>query len=215
MVRLMHRRSILTLVILTLVSSELVSAQQPEPVPSPTFSIPFDEIDEATLQAEVSKQALAFLETLQSHWGRNQATLRTAVAGNIREDEQGKLIYLRNLSDHGVLEGYEFNQGLLARGQYVVLQRPLNGLNEFIGYYQTLKQMLIDRYGTPSQDRVVWDNDLYQPVPDYWGVAVLIGHLHYHSMWEAPEGIITLELTGNRHSRLFLEYKSHREGAET
>jgi hypothetical protein len=61
----------------------------------------------------------------------------------------------------------------------------------------------------------VWDNDLYQPVPDYWGVAVLIGHLHYHAAWETAEGTITLELTGNRHSRLFLEYKNHTERAHT
>ena len=70
-------------------------------------------------------------------------------------------------------------------------------------------------YGTPVQDRVVWDNDLYRPVPDYWGVAVMIGHLHYHAAWETTEGTLTLELTGNHHSKLLLEYKSHREGAET
>jgi hypothetical protein len=70
-------------------------------------------------------------------------------------------------------------------------------------------------YGEPQLDRVVWDNDLYQPLPDYWGVAVMIGHLHYHAAWETAEGTITLELTGNRHSRLFLEFKSTRQGAET
>jgi hypothetical protein len=91
----------------------------------------------------------------------------------------------------------------------------LYGLNEFIGYYTSLKQALNAVYGEPKLDRIVWDNDLYQPIPDYWGVAVMIGHLHYHATWETAEGTIALELTGNRHSRLFLEYRTRREGADT
>ena len=181
----------------------------------PTFTIPFDEEDEATLQAEVTKQVLTFLQTVEAHWGQDPETLRLSVAGTVERDEEGKLIYLRNLSDHGVLEGYEFRHETLVRGQFILLQRPLNGLNEFIGYYRTLKKQLTAAYGSPTNDQVVWDNDLYQPVPDYWGVAVLIGHLHYHAAWETADGTITLELTGNRHSRLFLEYRSHREGART
>jgi hypothetical protein len=44
---------------------------------------------------------------------------------------------------------------------------------------------------------------------------VMIGHLHYHASWETAEGTITLELTGNRHSKLFLEFKSASEAART
>jgi hypothetical protein len=189
-------------------SAELVNFQPPA-------TALFDDIDDATLQAEVTKQALAFLDTLHRHWGDGPERLRTAVYGNIERDEQGKLIYLRNIHDHGVLEGYEFRQESLVRGQYIVLQRPLHGLNEFIGYYTSLKQALKGIYGEPSLDRVVWDNDVYQPLPDYWGVAVMIGHLHYHATWEVPEGTITLELTGNRHSKLFLEFTSTSEAAQT
>ena len=188
----------------------------PEDAPAPpTFTIPFDEEDEAALQAEVTRQVLAFLQTVQAHWGQYPEALRLSVVGTVAREEDGKLIYLRTLSDHGVLEGYEFRHELLVRGQYILLQRPLNGLNEFIGYYRTLKGQLTAVYGSPTNDQTVWDNDLYQPVPDYWGVAVLIGHLHYHAAWETADGTITLELTGNRHSRLFLEYRNHREGAST
>lgn len=181
----------------------------------PSGSLPFDEEDQAILQAEVTKQVLTFLQTVQAHWGQHPEALRLSVAGTVERDEEGKLIYLRNLSDHGVLEGYEFRHESLVRGQYILLQRPLNGLNEFIEYYRRLKELLTTKYGDPTNDQTVWDNDLYQPVPDYWGVAVLIGHLHYHAAWETPEGTITLELTGNRHSRLFLEYRSHNEAAHT
>ena len=180
----------------------------------PTLTIPFDEETDA-VQAEVTRQVLTFMQTMQAHWGQRPEALRLSVAGLVERDEEGKLIYLRNLSDHGVLEGYEFHHESLVRGQYILLQRPINGLNEFIEYYRTLKELLTAQYGDPTNDQTVWDNDLYQPVPDYWGVAVLIGHLHYHAVWETAEGTITLELTGNRHSRLFLEYRNHSEGAQT
>ncbi|HEU4685080.1 MAG TPA: hypothetical protein VFS39_11325 [Nitrospira sp.] len=193
-----------------------VLATGTEAVDAETPPIPFDDIDESTLQDEVSRQAAAFLHTVESHWGGDRDSIRRSVTGQVvREDDQDKLIYLRNITDHGVLEGYEFRHGSLVRGQYIVLQQPLNGLNEFIGYYQAVKQRLQDTYGGPVQDHVVWDNDLYQPLPDYWGVAVMIGHLRYRAEWETPYGTITLELTGNRHSRLFLEYKSRDGGALT
>jgi hypothetical protein len=181
----------------------------------PTLTIPFDEETKTAVQAEVTRQVLTFMQTVRAHWGQRPEALRLSVAGLVERDEEGKLIYLRNLSDHGVLEGYEFHHESLVRGQYILLQRPINGLNEFIEYYRTLKELLTVQYGDPTNDQTVWENDLYQPVPAYWGVAVLIGHLHYHAVWETAEGTITLELTGNRHSRLFLEYRNHREGAHT
>jgi hypothetical protein len=181
----------------------------------PPAAAPFDDVDDATLQAEVTRQALAFLDTLQGHWGEGPERLRTVVAGPVEREEDGTLIYLRNLHEHGVLEGYEFRKGSLARGRYLLLQGPLNGLNEFIGYYSALKQALSAAYGEPESDRVVWDNDLYAPMPEYWGVAVMIGHLHYHAAWETTEGRLTLDLSGNRYSRLSLDYRVRGEAADT
>ena len=102
-----------------------------------------------------------------------------------------------------------------SRGQYVMIQRPLNGLNEFIGYYTALKQAFSTTYGEPKLDRVVWNNDLYHPLPDYWGVAVMIGDLRYQAIWETSEGTLTLDLTGDRYSRLSVEYRVRREAAQT
>ncbi|HEY5627108.1 MAG TPA: hypothetical protein VIR79_04140 [Nitrospira sp.] len=210
----MHKRVLAVVSIFCLGLPLLASAELHTPLSDNASSHSFDEIDEQTLKAEVSKQALAFLRTVESHWGTNQSALRATLPGQIRDDEHGKLIYLHNLSDHGVLEGYEFKQESLVRGQYILLQRPLNGLNEFIGYYETLKQVLSDSYGTPRQDRITWSNDLYQPLPDYWGVAVMIGHLQYHAEWTTADGTITLDLTGDHHSKLSLEYGSSRASAQ-
>jgi hypothetical protein len=184
-------------------------------VAPPPPSASFDDVDDVAVQAEVTQQALDFLTRLQRHWGESAERLRTLVAGPSEHDQEGKLIYLRNLHDHGVLEGYQFRKGSLTCGQYVMVQRPLNGLNEFIGYYASLKQALHSHYGEPELDQVVWDNDLYQPLPDYWGVAVMIGHLRYRASWDTVDGTIALELTGNRYSRLSLESCTTHEEAHT
>lgn len=186
------------------------------PAPSrPTLESPFDEDDPAFMQAEVGRQVLTFLQSVQSRLGQSQETLRRSIAGAIERDERGTLVYARRLSEHAVLEGYNFLDGGLVRGQYLCLQRPVNGLNEFIDYYAAVKQFLTASYGTPAQDHLVWDNDLYQPLPDYWGVAVQIGHLSYAARWETPEGTISIELTGNHHGRLMVEYQQRRPGRPT
>lgn len=209
------RRLLSTVLCLGILSFPLIGFAELPDFHPPDPAAPFDDVDDATLQAEVTTQVLAFLDTLHRHWGEGPERLRADIGGHIEREDHGKLIYLRNIHEHGVLEGYEFRRDSLVRGQYIVLQRPLHNLNEFIGYYQQLKETLSGNYGTPSTDRTIWDNDLYRPVPDYWGVAVMIGHLHYHATWDTEEGTITLELSGDRHSKLLLDYQSHRTGVET
>jgi hypothetical protein len=184
-------------------------------VSPPPADSPFDDVDERTLQADVTRRALAFLETLQGHWGEGPDRLRTIVGGSVEREDEDSLIYLRDVHDHGVLEGYEFRRGSLARGRYLMVQGPLNGVNEFIGYYAALKQALCAVFGEPRLDQMIWDNDLYTRLPDYWGVAVMIGHLRYHAAWDTPEGKLVLDLNGDRYSRLSVEYQMRREAAQT
>ena len=81
------------------------------------------------------------------------------------------------------LRGYEFHHASLVRGQYILLQRPVNGLNEFIEYYRTLKELLTAKYGSPTNDQTVWTTTSINWFPTIGVVAVLIGHLRYHAAW--------------------------------
>ncbi len=197
-----------------LLSAVLIGLPLPvwaDPVPAPAppaVNLPFDDDSEAR-QAEVERQVLGFLQTLHTHWGQSQGTLRKTVTGTIERDERGTLVYSHTLADHGILEGYEFQDGTLVRGVCLFLQQPVNDLNEFIEYYGAVKHALTASYGIPAQDQTVWENDLYQSLPDYWGLAVQIGHLRYAARWETSEGTLSIELTGNHHSRLMIEYRSH------
>lgn len=194
--------------ILTVLPASL-NAESVVPLPPPTFDVPFDDIDPVVAQAELTQHIALFLNKLQQYWGSGSEVLRNTVTGDIERDEREALVVATRFADHGVLEGYDFREGALIAGQYLVLQRPVNGLNEFIDYYRALKMSLTESYGPPAKDQAVWSNDLYQPLPDYWGIAVQMGHLRYAARWETPGGVITIELTGNHHSRLAIDYRSH------
>ena len=183
-------------------------AEAGAPLPPPTFDVPFDDIDPIVAQAELKQHIAVFLNRLQTYRGSSPQAIRDQVTGDIERNERETLVVAKHFADHGVLEGYDFQEGSLVAGQYLVLQRPVNGLNEFIDYYRALKTSLTEHYGQPSDDRTVWTNDLYQPLPDYWGIAVQMGHLRYAASWNTSDGIVTVELTGNHHSRLMIEYRS-------
>jgi hypothetical protein len=184
-------------------------AETSAPLPPPTFDVHFDDIDPVIAQTELTRHIAVFLNRLQTYRGSSPEAIRDQVTGDIERNERETLVVAKHFADHGVLEGYDFQEGSLVAGQYLVLQRPVNGLNEFIDYYSALKTSLTHTYGQPTEDQSVWKNDLYQPLPDYWGIAVQMGHLRYAARWETPDGIITIELTGNHHSRLAIDYRSN------
>ena len=185
-----------------------LKAESPTPLPPPTFDVPFDDIDPVVAQAELTQHITLFLTRLQTCWGSSPESLRNKVTGDIERDERETLVVAKYFADHGVLEGYDFREGSLIAGQYLLLHRPVNGLNEFIDYYHAIKTSLTEHYGQPGEDRTVWTNDLYEPLPDYWGIAVQLGHLRYAASWITTDGLVTVELTGSHHSRLAINYRS-------
>ncbi len=204
----MRRMLMLLLMAVFSIVPTSLRAESGAPLPPPTFDVPFDDIDPVVAQAELTQRIAAFLNRLQTYRGSSPEAIRDQVTGDIERNERETLVVAKHFADHGVLEGYDFLEGSLVAGQYLVLQRPVNGLNEFIDYYESLKTSLTEHYGQPGEDRTVWTNDLYQPLPDYWGIAVQMGHLRYAARWDTPDGMITIELTGNHHSRLMIEYRS-------
>ncbi len=201
------RRPAVILMTALLLGSSWSSEIQSHPA-SPPPDQPFDDVDPALVQRELTQQVAEFLETLRRHWGKDQLAVRRSVQGHLEREDGAALLFTRKVADHDVLEGYAFKTGALVGGQYLCLQRPVNGLNEFIDYYTAVKESLTASHGAPLYDRTIWANDLYQPLPDYWGVAVQIGHLRYAAEWDAGDGVLSLELTGNHHSRLIILYRS-------
>lgn len=201
----------LTIVVLSLLMTGVFALALAGPevtVPTPDMLATADDGLDPALTGEVERQSLDFLNFLKTHWGMDQETVRSAATGTLRRDGVDKLVYSRRLAEHAVLEGYQFQGSKLVRGQYAILQRHIRSTNEFINYYAHLKATLTAIHGAPQNDQTIWVNDLYRALPEYWGVAVMMGHLEYTVTWATPEGTISVELTSDRHSRLMIEYRS-------
>src|SRR4029077_5538856 len=93
---LMYGLIVSTLVVTLTGLAPLAWAHSVDALTPPIVTIPFDEEDQATLQAEVMKQVLTFLQRVEAHWGQQPEALRLSVAGTVEHDGEGKLIYLRN-----------------------------------------------------------------------------------------------------------------------
>lgn len=218
MVNLMRRacRTLMAMGFLGLPCGVWAEPSHPHPSPdsNPPTDIVLDDTSESK-QTDVGRHVLGFLTTLQTHWGHSQDVLRHTLTGTIERDERGALIYSRRFEEYGIVEGYEFQDSGLMHGQYLFLERPVHDLNEFIEYYGAVKDALIDSFGVPTEDQTLWDNDVYQPLPEYWGIAVKLGHLRFIASWETADGTLSLELSGDRHSRIKVDYRRRPAGRLT
>lgn len=154
-----------------------------------------DESDWVGAKNQVATSMLQFSESLTERWGMPQEVKEGGYPG----------IDLRDVAGYPALIGHRYEQQGLVGGQYVLYQRHQFASNEFIGHFLHVKDLLVRTYGTPRQDNVIWLNDLYQPLPGYWDVAVDIGHLVYSASWTTPTTCLALTLKGDTHTKLTLD----------
>lgn len=69
----------------------------------------------------------------------------------------------------------------------------------YITDFYNLKNRLIEKYGTPVQDNVVWLDDLWKDDPDDWGMAIITGDLYYYTKWECGSLTLLLYLAGDNY----------------
>jgi hypothetical protein len=126
----------------------------------------------------------------------------------IKEDAS-LVAYTTTVAQRKMLIAYYFTaSGRLAKARYAVLEEHTNK-NDFIEDYMSMKGNLVDKYGDPKSDTVVWKNDLYKDDEAQHGFAVSLGHLVYDAAWETKTTDIELQLFGDNYEiHLFAEYTS-------
>lgn len=72
--------------------------------------------------------------------------------------------------------------------------------NLYIDDYDRVKEALIEKYGTTTDEKQVWKDDLYKDDPDDWGFAISLGDLFYMSTWEISDSYVNLLLQGDNYS---------------
>lgn len=71
--------------------------------------------------------------------------------------------------------------------------------NSYINDYNSLKSMLIEKYGKPTLDKMEWKNEniISKNDPSNYWFAVAQGDLIYAAQWETPKTIVGIILSGD------------------
>ena len=84
-------------------------------------------------------------------------------------------------------------------------------LNKYVDNFERLEFLLVEKYGSPLEKKVLWQNpeSPYMDDPESFGMAVALGDLLYRTHWNTGTTIIHLSLEGEAlRCRLSLHYQS-------
>ena len=104
----------------------------------------------------------------------------------------------------GSIAGYEtytyftFIEDQLTAGNYYLIKTYTNR-NKYIEQYKEMKSNLINVYGEPKSDDMIWNGSLYKGDTDNYGMAIAVGDLEYQTVWSTDETKILHKLFGNNY----------------
>ena len=75
--------------------------------------------------------------------------------------------------------------------KFIFLEKHTNK-NSYLSDYKSINGKFVSKYGTPSEDKAIWLNDLYKDDYSDWGMALSIGHLTKYSKWVLDNGNTTI-----------------------
>jgi hypothetical protein len=136
-------------------------------------------------------------------WGMTPAQVMATEPGRPSEirTRKGETVLEYRSAKMGSLEGralYVFANNKLVRAKFL-FDAPHNEANDFIGDFQAAEPLLKERYGKPSDDRALWEDDSTQdetksyleqdratatgilPSDRFVGLAVALGHLKLYT----------------------------------
>lgn len=103
------------------------------------------------------------------------------------------LVYGGKADDLDCVFAFYFADKKLVRGRYIFSENHPDK-NLYIDDFQTVKASLIEKYGKPKEDEMMWSDDLYKNDRTEWGKAIAGGHLAYHAEWILPDTVIMHQL---------------------
>ena len=144
-------------------------------------------------------------------WGMSRAQVKVAERIKTIAHESDTVVgYVDAIRNIDVLVAYKLTKDILTSGMYLVVEKhPYD--NDFIWDYNTLQDLLRQKYGPPKKDKIVWRNDQYRDNPSRYGMAIRVGHLRYFSEWETSDTLINLLLEEmDQEITLSLKYSSRK-----
>jgi len=144
----------------------------------------------------------------RTKWGMSKEQVKISEKNSIIEENDEYLAYFGKVFSKDVMIVYYFANSKLVRARYIFLESHTNKFYYLIDY-KSIKDVLLNKYGEPKYDRVVWLNDLYQDDYSEWGLAISIGHLIFGAGWETNTTEIEIYLVGENYQILHaIQYTS-------
>jgi hypothetical protein len=140
-----------------------------------------------------------------TRWGMNRAqVVRIEGSPNYHENSGGLDIirYPQKVLNMDCMVGYVFAHNQLAKAKYSFLA-DYEDKNQYILSYNKIKDILIQKYGRPEAERILWQDKHYQDNRSNWGLAISLGHMELNSVWMDSETEIRLRAYGGK-GRIFL-----------
>lgn len=106
------------------------------------------------------------------------------------------IAYKSNIGNVNLTVMLEFYQDELVQVLCNFPDDAYENLNDSIKEYEVLKNYLVEKYNTPTEEGINWKKDEYRDRPEKWGLAVRKGDLSYFSKWNMPKTTIIIELVG-------------------
>lgn len=104
--------------------------------------------------------------------------------------------YKRSIMAKNCLVEYVFNNNRLVTARYRLLEKYADK-NRYIEDYLKIKDNLVSKIGAPRTDTVTWQDPTYKSNNAFWGTALSMGHLEYHTAWELSGTELQLTLAGS------------------
>jgi len=131
-------------------------------------------------------------------WGMSSDHLKRVEGQPAHQGEsQGYKImgYQKEILERDCLIGYYFSNDKLKGAKFSFLEQHTNK-NQNIADFKRIKDLLIQKYGRPIEDKISWEDVTHKENISEWGNAIGMGHLKYISKWSRRGTEVLLHLFG-------------------
>jgi hypothetical protein len=103
--------------------------------------------------------------------------------------------YQKEILERDCLIGYYFSNDRLNGAKLSFLEKHTNK-NQNIVDFKRIKDLLVQKYGRPIEDKISWEDITHKENISEWGNAIGMGHLEYVSKWSTRDTEVSLHLFG-------------------
>jgi hypothetical protein len=131
-------------------------------------------------------------------WGMSSDQLKRIEGQPVHSGEsQGYKIvgYQEVILERDCLVGYYFSNDRLKGTKLSFLEQHTNK-NQNIADFKRIKDLLVQKYGRPIEDKISWEDVTHKENISEWGNAIGKGHLRYVSKWSTQKTEVLLHLFG-------------------